>query len=396
MALVLAASSSAYAADEDPIANPRLPRMWKVVSRTKATAEQIEAIAKRLGVAMTSLENDVLDAGGVRVQINVAKCADETQAETLRTKFAAVHGGDDLYAVRRGAWETRTGTDVAEIVCSNRAVARKARHVLGWDAAAHWCGPDYFRATMQVAPLVRCDDMRWNRLFNLLSAPESPSNAAAIEEEAKAFKFADRPPWGKPDAPPSPRVHGVPKVQLVRDGSVGQFGAADWMRDDTSTWTVATESWPVGAPEVQAAVKEALGDDQPESLQERAERVLAWVHAHVRYGGDVVGSRYGTTKVIAQGFGRCWDQSDVFVTLCRAAGVPARQVGGWLRGGEGHVWAEIDVGEAPDHHLAFSVDPGTTWLGVSEDYVQVWESSDGRIPFVYWGAPKIEMMRCIK
>jgi len=29
------------------------------------------------------------------------------------------------------------------------------------------------------------------------------------------------------------------------------------------------------------------------------------------------------------------------VTLARAAGVPTRQVGGWLYGASGHIWAEV-------------------------------------------------------
>src|SRR6185503_17569840 len=110
-----------------------------------------------------------------------------------------------------------------------------------------------------------------------------------------------------------------------------------------------------------------------------------------RYGGDVVGSRYGATKVIAQGFGRCWDQSDAFVVLCRAAGVPARQVGGWLKGSEGHIWADVVVEDG-----ILAVDPGTTWLGVFEYYGPLWVSDDGRTPFVYWGTPTIKTLDCIK
>jgi len=390
--LLVLASSAAFAADEDPVENPRLPRMWKVVERTKAPAATVAGLAKKLGVSLTSIENCLLDAGGVGVKINVARCADEAQAETLRKKFESVHGGDALFAVRRGA-------DVAEIVCSNRFVARKARDVVGWDIEARWCGPAYYRATMQVAPLVSCDGMRWNRLFNLLRKSDDPKFAAAIEAEAKGFEFADRFPRDKSGEPTPPRVHGIPRVELVRDVTVPVFRTCV-TRADPSSWTASTAAWPTDAPEVAAAVKEALGESPPNSAQERAERVLAWVHAHVKYGGDEPGSRWGTTKVIAQGFGRCWDQSDVFVTLCRAAGVPARQVAGWLHGSEGHVWAEILVGKEESDGVAYgvvlAVDPGTTWLGVSEDYVQLWSSDDGRTPFVYWGAPKIEVLACIK
>jgi hypothetical protein len=385
LALVFA-SSFAFAADEDPIQNPRLPRMWKLVERRKVPAEQVEALSKKLELPMKSLENSVIDAGGIGVKVNIAQCADEEQAEALRKRFAVIHGGDDLYAMRRGC-------DVAEISCVNRAVARKARDLIGWTTEGQYgIEPACYRVTMQVAPLVRCDSMRWNRLFNLLSKSDDPKNAAAIQEEAKAFEFSDH--VGPGDSPAS-HVFGVPKVERTQDVSAPCFRTSS-STDIVLTWLDATASWPVKAPEVQAAAKAALGDDPPKSKRDRAERVLAWVHAHVRYGGDVVGSRYGTTKVMAQGFGRCWDQSDVFVTLCRAADVPARQVGGWLKGGEGHVWAEIVVGEKDGWSEVLAVDPGTTWLGVSEDYVRLWTSDDGRIPFVYWGAPKIEQLADVK
>src|SRR5262249_2871264 len=160
---------------------------------------------------------------GVGVKINLAKCADETQAEALRKRFVLIHNGDEVYAVRRG-------TDVAEIACVNRAVARKARDVIGWDKDAKYLGPAYYKATMHVAPLVRCDGMHWNRLFNLLSAPDDQKNAAAIEEEAKAFEFDEHFESGKE---PSPRVLGVPRVEVVRHVTVPVFRTG-WTQDDAS------------------------------------------------------------------------------------------------------------------------------------------------------------------
>jgi hypothetical protein len=383
---LLCAASAALAADEDPIENARLPRLWKVVERTKIPAAQVAGVSKKLGVGLTSLERNVLDAGGIRVQVNVARCADVQQAEAAQPKFEAVHGGDKLFVVRRGA-------DLAELVCDNRVVARKMRDVLGWDVVGDaWAGPMYYKVTMQVAPLERCDGMRWNKLFNLLRASGDGANAAEIEAEAKAFTFAE--------TKGAERVHGVPRVQRVAHVTVPVFRTSG-VEDDGTSWTASTEWWPTDAPEVKAAVQEALGEDAPTDPRGRAERILGWVQSHVRYGGDQQGSRWGAMKAIRQGFGRCWDFSDVFVTLCRAAGVPARQVGGWLKGSEGHVWAEVVVGEGkndgkPAYREVLPVDPTTTWLGVSGDYIRLWTSEDGRTPFVYWGFPKIEQLACIK
>jgi hypothetical protein len=377
--LLVFATSPAFAGAEDPIENPRLPRLWHVRSRTRVDAATTAAIGKMLGVEMTSLENDVIDAGGIGVRVNLARCPDEKQAEALAKRFAKIHG-DELYAPRHGL-------DVAEIVCENRLVARKARHVLGWDKGTAWEGPACWEATFEVAPLERCDCMKWNKLFNLLAASEDDEENPELERLAKDFVFADALPGAKADAPKAEHVHGIPRIRVVRRESTPVFTTTA-TPDDHATWTAATDAWPTGAPEVTKALAEALGDKprtgEDASVTRRVEDILGWVHAHVRYGGEEMGSRYGTVKVIAQGFGHCWDQSDVFVTLCRAAGIPARQVGGWLSGGEGHVWAEVLVGEDRDGGVVLPVDPGTTWLGVSEEYVRLWTSADGRIPFVYW------------
>lgn len=388
LVFLLAAPATA-APDEDPIENSRLPRLWRVERRTKATDAQLKAIGSKLGVPIASLESVVLDAGGVRLQVNLARGGNEQDAEALRAKFQEIHGGGEVYAARRGM-------DVAEFVCGIPLVARKARDLLGWEGPDHpVTGGTCFRARLRVAPLERSDGMRWNRLYNLLRASDDPKAAAAIEDEAKAFVFADRLPGAPADAPKAERVHGVPRVEFTEEGKFAIFRTSQ-TGEDVSTWTDATDAWPVKAPEVVAAAKEALGDRPPESMRDRAERVLGWVHAHVRYGGEVLGSRYGVAKVIAQGYGRCWDQSDVFVAVCRAAGVPARQVGGWLEGREGHVWAEVVVGRQDGMAEVLAVDPGTTWLGVPEGYVPLWRSNDGRPPFVYWSDPKIERLDCVR
>ena len=94
-------------------------------------------------------------------------------------------------------------------------------------------------------------------------------------------------------------------------------------------------------------------------------------------------------RVIEQGYGHCWDYTDVFITLCRAANIPARQVCGWLNGVSGHIWAEVYI---PDTGWV-SVDPTASWLGTSEDYIPFVISENGRMPFVYWSTPVIEKVK---
>jgi transglutaminase-like putative cysteine protease len=105
----------------------------------------------------------------------------------------------------------------------------------------------------------------------------------------------------------------------------------------------------------------------------------------VAYDGPV-GSRHGVPRVLSQRFGRCWDKSDLFVTLARAAGIPARQVAGWVPPLDaGHVWAEVQIaGEG-----WIPVDPTCAWLGTSVDYLPFFATEDGTMSVLQLRKPTI-------
>lgn len=119
------------------------------------------------------------------------------------------------------------------------------------------------------------------------------------------------------------------------------------------------------------------------------EAILDWLvpGKNLQYGGEVVGSRYGVTRVLEQGYGRCWDFADCFVTFCRAAGLPARQVGGWIFDRSGHVWGEVYI--AAEGWV--QVDPSTGTRCGSE-YIPYILTEDGEWPFVYASPVKVERM----
>jgi transglutaminase-like putative cysteine protease len=107
---------------------------------------------------------------------------------------------------------------------------------------------------------------------------------------------------------------------------------------------------------------------------------------HIRFGGPVTGSRYGVRQVLDQGFGHCWDFSDVCVTLCRAAGVPSRQVAGWLHEQSGHIWAEVLL-EGKGWQ---QVDP-TAGMACGSDYIPYLVSETGEMTLVYLSMPQVEV-----
>ena len=80
--------------------------------------------------------------------------------------------------------------------------------------------------------------------------------------------------------------------------------------------------------------------------------------------------------MLKQGFGRCWDLSDIFITLARASGLPSRQVGGWLYGSEGHIWSQVWL---HDEKVWLDVDPTANDIGATSFYVPIWGTRHGEI-----------------
>ena len=98
------------------------------------------------------------------------------------------------------------------------------------------------------------------------------------------------------------------------------------------------------------------------------------------------GMPYG--RVIEQKFGRRWDLSDCFVTLCRPAGVPSRQVAGGASATSGYFWAE-DYWKGVGWQR---VDPtgGGTFRGGF--YHTPWFTTESvEMPIVYLSMPEIRL-----
>jgi transglutaminase-like putative cysteine protease len=58
---------------------------------------------------------------------------------------------------------------------------------------------------------------------------------------------------------------------------------------------------------------------------------------------------------------------------------------GWLYGESGHVWAQVYL----EDEGWISVDPTCSWLGVTDEYIPLFISEDGHVPFVYTDHPRI-------
>jgi transglutaminase-like putative cysteine protease len=152
---------------------------------------------------------------------------------------------------------------------------------------------------------------------------------------------------------------------------------------DIGALTRATEAWPANNAAF-ASLVEPLRSLPPLS---RMEQALKLTRQKIRFSHEGMGTRYGAVQALARGRGHCWDFSDIYITLSRAAGLPARQVGGWVAGMSGHVWSEVFIGGQG----WIAVDSTTSWTGVSDRYVPLWQSEDGVAQnFVWWAVPKLE------
>jgi transglutaminase-like putative cysteine protease len=99
-------------------------------------------------------------------------------------------------------------------------------------------------------------------------------------------------------------------------------------------------------PELRAKVEEIVGDE-PNPLR-RARKIFHWIDGNVRYHAEeeycLIPSI--STKALTLLKGDCGVQGLLFITMCRAAGVPARWQSGWETKPSGwnmHDWAEFYV-----------------------------------------------------
>lgn len=395
-----------------------LPAGWRIESNLEVAAAQRQAIGEKLGGKIEALANVTLSANGKRVKVNTLVAGNEGDARRLEQ--ALLRGKSNSRLVQRN------GHTVREIVCDDIRLALDARYRLGIQPKRVT-----YRVAFAAAPLEEAEYMEWNRLYNLFLERDKSTAAQVgavdrrIGELAAKFTFGERLRL---------RRHGQGTEESTYSFSLpGKSGAAPMVTgdaqaesEDTREFRFAKLSSKAGVPvvscvaeitsETYASVRSAgRRDEQPllaptafwpseddgivrlaaeitrgkGAREAKVQAILDYLlpGKNIRYDGEVVGSRYGVSKVLRQKYGRCWDLSDVFVTLCRASGVPCRQVGGWLAGVSGHVWAEY----VDEDGVWRQVDP-SAGMACGSDYVPWVSSDDGSWPLVYASAVTVEVI----
>jgi len=388
-----------------------LPPGWTIVESFLVSSDQVAAIEQKLGAAIETLSNTVLSVHGQQIQVNLIDCPTEDDAKTIHTAISAMKGHPAFCLRRRRR--------VIEFVGESSQLAIKAGYELGFAPKPKAAR---FRITADLVPIDECDYMSFNELFSLFvrvqNHPDDQEAKARIRELSQRFRFGERitlrtaaadaarPVYRftpEPDGEQTgaegetvtyafketPNRLGVPHVALVAEIKTRSDGLTSTTRDEAEQLVAATEFWPVDDPEI-VRLARSITSKHPDRAG-KVEAILRWLTPgkNIEFGGPVVGSRWGVKKVLEQGCGQCWDFSDCFVTLCRASGIPCRQVGGWLYGASGHIWAEVLI-EGKGWQQVDATGGGKLQCGIY--HIPCFITETGEMPILYVSMPEIEIL----
>jgi len=389
---------------------PELPAGVFLQSATTATDLQRAAISSKLGGTITALTNPHLTVQGSPIQVNLIQTADDQAADAVYRSMLGIK--PEPFCLRRDL-------TIIEYVGSqiDHALAIKTSYELGFLPKPSRLR---YRVTARLATIQTADYMACNPLFNQFLADAAGPMGSAEQEIRKlaagftfskslslratalapsTTRYAFEPPGTHQQQsdddhqlavsfPETSQRHGVPFVSVTIEVTVDSTGLARSTSAPGPECTRPTALWPSGSTDISSLAHRITRGKS--TRKQKALAILAWLAPgkNIRYSGST-GSRWGTLKVLHQKSGHCWDFSDCFVTLCRAVGVPARQVGGWLYGSSGHIWAEYFT----DEDRWQQVDPTAGGLVACGIYhIPYFTSEDGEMPIVYLAMPTIEVI----
>jgi hypothetical protein len=375
-----------------------------------APPDQTAAIGKRLAASLDKLSNTYLTVHGSPIQVNILDAATQADAAKLYTVISNMKG--------HPAFCLRIGKRVIEFVGNDPALATKTSYELGFLKKPREIR---YRITAQISTIDKSDYMSFNKLFNMFLSTDSknPGKEAVTEitRLSKDFKFGTSltmrsPDLGKskaayeftplPSAKTSaendvvihlfrnpPKAIGVPYVTATMQITTDETGFVPTTRKAGRTLLSPTQFFPSNDPEIIALASKITKGKR--TTEDKVRAILEWLAPgrNIQFGGPVTGSRWGVKKVLKQKFGQCWDFADCFITLSRASGIPCRQVGGWLYGTSGHIWAEY-LDEGKGFKQVDATGAGKLDCGIY--HIPYFTSESGEMPILYVSMPTIEIV----
>ena len=372
--------------------------------------DQTIAIGQKLGVALDKLSNTYLRVHGAQIQVNVLDAKTQTDATKLYNTISSMKN--------HPAFCLQIDKRVIEYVGNDPALAIKTSYELGFLEKPKNVR---YRIKAQLATMDKSDYMSFNKLFNTFIATDDkiPSEetiseitsllerfqfgsslvlrSSEISKSKAIYKFVPSPDTKKIilgdvvtySFKNIPKKLGVPYVVAEMEISTDEFGFTPTKQKADKKLLASTEFWPCDDPEIIAIAKKITAGKQ--TTKKKVQAILEWLAPgkNIKLGGPVTGSRWGVRKVLKQKFGQCWDFSDCFVTLCRASGIPCRQVGGWLYGTSGHIWAEY-LDEDKGWRQVDATGGGKLNCGIY--HIPYFTSETGEMPILYVSMPEIEII----
>jgi hypothetical protein len=375
---------------------------------TVASGEQRKAIGQNLGGDIARLTNSTVRVHGRPIKVNAITAVDESNAQSIHAA---------LSQIKPYPFCLRKGRVVIEYVGSDVdvALATKTTYELGLEQKPESV---QYRVIAELATIDKADYMACNPLFNQFLALQGGANQDALQQISdlsKKFQFGRKLVLRNPQLDGSathvfqpattgaeesgaaiaysfdqlPNREGVPFATVTIDITLDDTGFRESAASPAKVLTAATPFWPADDPRIVAAARKITAGKTTNDAKATAILETLSPGRNLKYSGQT-GSRWGTLKVMEQKFGHCWDFSDCFVTLARAADVPSRQVAGWFYGSSGHVWAEYyREGEGWQQ-----VDPtGGGKLRCGIYHIPYFTSEDGEMPIVYVSMPRIEVLQ---
>ncbi len=372
--------------------------------------DQTDAISRKLGIPLVKLSNNFLRIHGQFIQVNILESDTKANAQKLH-KVIGKMKNNPAYCLLKGK-------QVIELCKASLATTIKVGYELGYTPKPEKI---HYRVKAFIGAVDKSDYMAANRIFNLFLQYNQNNPKKEITDRIstliKGFSFGTSVTLRSPRksdgvlsytfTPPSaktvsinadtttysftnlPSAVNVPYVSFTAEISCNSTGLTPSNRKADNTLVSATSYWPANDAHIKALARKITYGRNTRKAKVQA--LLEWLSPgkNIQFSG-AMGSRWGTKKVLKQKFGRCWDFSDCFVTLCRSVKIPCRQVAGWMYGMSGHVWAEFLTEDGTWQQ----VDPtGGGKLGCGIYHIPYFTTETGAMPILYLSMPQIETIK---
>lgn len=144
---------------------------------------------------------------------------------------------------------------------------------------------------------------------------------------------------------PNQQIHADPKTDIVTITTGAELPPVNATEQQISENLQPTVRYPSNDPKVKALAQKAIGETT--TTVGKVERLNRFVDRFIR--DQMIADPLKVHQILQQRRGDCTEHALLMTTLCRAAGIPAREVSGLIYMGDryktfgGHAWCEVVI-----------------------------------------------------